>query len=261
MRVIPGAMVSDPSQRVSARVKAPLVQDDLKVSRRPALEQVSDSSAQETRAPVKPRPAESQRLYFPSEGAVHRFRGDVTGRGVGEVSAGQGISRLPRQVQPFDPSLSSEVISSLNQAELAAIGATPGPARGSAAQGVTARGEALEGREDASTEAAGGMISSFNPAELAAMDATPRFIIGNLGDDLLTGEEPDTSDELNAQGQADQGFNVIIGNLGDDLLTGEEPDTGDELNAIGQPKRDARLIGEPNYANVGPLDSTQGYYN
>jgi len=151
MGSISRAMMSDPSQQISSRFKVPLAPNDMKVRQSPTLEQVTDHFVQEQRAPVRSRPAESQRVYFPSESPMQRFRGDVIGRGVGQVSAGQELSRLPRQVRPFDPNLSSEMISSLNQAELAAIGATPSPARGDDALDATARE----------------MTSSSNPVELA----------------------------------------------------------------------------------------------
>jgi hypothetical protein len=61
-------------------------------------------------------------MAFPSESGVERFRGDVSGRQLAGVSGGQSITRLPSQVTPFNPLASSEVVSSLNPAERAAIG-------------------------------------------------------------------------------------------------------------------------------------------
>lgn len=76
---------------------------------------------------IAQRAREAQQLrfpVFPTEGPLARFRGDVQGREVGGVSAGQPISRLPRQVQPFSPSAPSGAISSLSPAEAAAVGFT-----------------------------------------------------------------------------------------------------------------------------------------
>lgn len=88
-------------------------------------ERTTGTAVQGPSTQVAQRIFEAQRLNFPTESAVGRFRGDVTGRGVGDVSGGQGISRLPKQVRPFDPSAPSGVISSLNPAERAAIGGLP----------------------------------------------------------------------------------------------------------------------------------------
>lgn len=96
-----------------------------KVGQSAEPERTTGTAVQGPSTQVAQRIFEAQRLNFPSEGPIGQFRGDVTGRGVSDVSGGQGISRLPRQVRPFDPSAPSAVISSLNPAERAAIGATP----------------------------------------------------------------------------------------------------------------------------------------
>lgn len=88
-------------------------------------ERIIGTAVQGPSTQVAQRIFEAQRLNFPSENPINRFRGDVAGREVAEVIGGQAISRLPKQVQPFDPNASNSLISSLNPAERAAIGADP----------------------------------------------------------------------------------------------------------------------------------------
>ena len=62
---------------------------------------------------------------FPTESGIQRFRGEVQGRNLNTVPTGDSLSKLPSQVQPFDPSTANGfVVGSLNAAESAAIGFT-----------------------------------------------------------------------------------------------------------------------------------------
>jgi hypothetical protein len=143
-----GFPLSGQRPQLISRFELPQIQQVGKVGQAAEPEQTVGTSVQGPSTQVAQRIFEAQRLNFPTENAIGRFRGDVSGRGVGAVSGGQAISRLPKQVQPFDPSAPSGVISSLNPAERAAIGA---PAQGQEAsraleepqlsQGVAERAE------------------------------------------------------------------------------------------------------------------------
>ena len=62
---------------------------------------------------------------FPRESLLDRFRGNTEGRSLSTVDSGGSISRLPSQVQAFDPlTARSSDISSFSLAESAALGLT-----------------------------------------------------------------------------------------------------------------------------------------
>ena len=62
---------------------------------------------------------------FPRETQVDRFRGNTEGRALSDVSVGASITRLPDQVQAFNPlTARSGDVSSLSVAESAALGLT-----------------------------------------------------------------------------------------------------------------------------------------
>ena len=151
-------------------------------------ERTTGTAVQGPSTQVAQRIFEAQRLNFPSENPIGRFRGDVTGRGVGAVSGGQAISRLPKQVQPFDPNAPSGVISSLNPAERAAIGVDSGPA----AQGVTQN-------TDAATALSG--VGAINQPEEPADNRFPGLEQSRFPAD---GEGEASPDEVSAE-RADEG--------------------------------------------------------
>ena len=120
-----GFPLSGQRPQLISRFEVPQANQVAKVGQAAEPERTVGTAVQGVSTQVAQKIFEAQRLNFPSESPIGRFRGDVTGRGVNEVSGGQGISRLPKQVRPFDPSDPSGVISSLNPAERAAIGAAP----------------------------------------------------------------------------------------------------------------------------------------
>ena len=121
-----GFPLSGQRPQLISRFEVPQANQVAKVGQAAEPERTVGTAVQGVSTQVAQKIFEAQRLNFPSESPIGRFRGDVTGRGVNEVSGGQGISRLPKQVRPFNPSDPSGVISSLNPAERAAIGAAPG---------------------------------------------------------------------------------------------------------------------------------------
>jgi hypothetical protein len=124
------------------------------------LEQRIGVGVQGPSTQVAQRAREAQQLRFPSfptEAPLARFRGDVQGREVGGVSAGQSISRLPGQVRPFNPSAPSGAVSSMSPAEAAAVGFTrPSLPIFEEDEAVGALGGEVTGGEVTGGEATGG---------------------------------------------------------------------------------------------------------
>lgn len=155
-------------------------------------QQVNEATNKGLKLQVTQEFVRAQRQVFPSESPVNQFRGDITGREVGEVEDLQELSNLPKQVRPFDPSLSSTMISSFNPAERAAIGALKDQTQEDPSQKSVVFEKVSEGIQNTGPSGslasideeqesfARKMITTLNPAELLAIDATPnKFIIDN----------------------------------------------------------------------------------
>ena len=70
----------------------------LELERRSEIRSTDQSSSPVERAAPQPLPLPER---FPVENATETFRGEVRGRDVQQVNAGQAISSLPQQVVPF----------------------------------------------------------------------------------------------------------------------------------------------------------------
>ena len=110
--------------QIVSRFEVPVSQTNIDPTQ--VSKEQKETGVQGPQTQVVQRTQESSKIRFPFENQVERFRGDIQGRSVRQSLNSTALSRLPRQVMPFNPLNEQGLrVGSLNPAESAALGLTP----------------------------------------------------------------------------------------------------------------------------------------